>query len=71
MKLKRHHRKNIVTDLYTLEYNDQTFYYIKHTTGSGKKINEEIRKQNGNILDPNSLYTKHFKKKLNKLLNNQ
>jgi hypothetical protein len=57
MKIKRHHRKNIITDLYTIEYKNKMFYFIKHQTGSGKEINKEIRKQDGEVLNPINSFT--------------
>ena len=55
MKLTNHKRKTIVTDLYTVEENKKTYYFIRHTNGKGKLIFEELRTQRGKVIQKNSL----------------
>jgi hypothetical protein len=51
MKLKRHHRKHLVTDLYTIQDEKKEYYYIVYSTGNGKFINEELKTQDGKTVN--------------------
>ena len=66
MKIKRHHRKTIVTDLYTVEHKNELYFFITHTNGKGKEINKELRKHNGSpIRDTETI--NYFERKIKEL----
>lgn len=51
MFIKRHHRKTLVTDLYTIQDKKDQYYYTLYTNGKNKEVSSELRTQNGKAID--------------------
>jgi hypothetical protein len=58
MFIKRHHKKTLVTNLYTIEDNKKQYYYTVYTNGEGKEVNSELRTQDGKFVTNPSIHDK-------------